>query len=223
MPSLRAVLIDFPPRAGAYRYRVPAPCAQHRDEVSSQPCRWRSRGARAPAPARATRLPSLMGQTGANKSGMSRLRQRGCRSDCRRDSQVVLLDARCPGGGGNDAPRRRIRWRRQGRAPRRAGTRRHALIGTAVLREQVDKDAEQPSRDHEGADSWRQGHDQPGGDLNAADDVHPVLAAAGNDVVHPLGQVVRPLDGPVEELVGAEEDRRDPVEINPGTARKSGA
>jgi hypothetical protein len=66
----------------------------------------------------------------------------------------------------------------------------------------------QPRCDERGADYRCDGHDQPGGDLDTTDEVHEVLGGARGDVVDPPREVVGPVDGPVEELVDPEQDRR---------------
>ena len=54
------------------------------------------------------------------------------------------------------------------------------------------------------------GHDDAGGDLDDADEVHRVLRAAGEQVVELRRQVLRPVvDQDLRELVEPEEDRRD--------------
>jgi hypothetical protein len=49
-----------------------------------------------------------------------------------------------------------------------------------------------------------------GDDLDDADEVHELLRRAGRDVVDPVGEILRPVDEPVEELVDPhrERDRR---------------
>src|SRR5213592_1142075 len=86
---------------------------------------------------------------------------------------------------------------------------RDVVVLGGVVRQQVDDDARQPARHDERAYARRDRHEETRHDLDRADDVHEVLAASGDDGVDPAGEVVRPVHGPVEELVDAEEDRRD--------------
>src|SRR5215216_1649269 len=72
--------------------------------------------------------------------------------------------------------------------------------------EQVDDDPGQPARDDVGAVARLERDEHAGDDLDGADEVHEVLAGAGGDVVDPGGEVDRPVDQDVEELVEAERD-----------------
>jgi hypothetical protein len=59
------------------------------------------------------------------------------------------------------------------------------------------------------AEARRHRHDEPGGDLHDADDVHGVRGAPRQDVVELAGQVARPVvRQDLGELVEAEQDRR---------------
>ena len=53
------------------------------------------------------------------------------------------------------------------------------------------------------------GHDDAGEDLHRTDDVHELLRGARREPVDPRRQIGRPIDHEVEELVEAEQDRRD--------------
>jgi hypothetical protein len=109
--------------------------------------------------------------------------------------------------GGNDREREPAEGQRGQHEPEVAQG--DVVVLGRILGQQVDDDPEQPAGHEERADPRRDRDEEAGGDLNAADDVHEVLAAAGDDVVDPAGEIIGPVDGPVEELVHSEQDRRD--------------
>ena len=75
--------------------------------------------------------------------------------------------------------------------------------------QQVEDDPRQPGGDQGRAVARLDRDEDPGDDLDHADDVHEVLAAAGHDVVDPRREVLRPVDEHVGELVEPEGDRSD--------------
>ena len=82
-------------------------------------------------------------------------------------------------------------------------------VPVAADEQQVDDDAGEPRGDEVPAEPRADRDDEPGDDLDRADDVHDLVRAAGQ-VVGDLGrEVTVPVDEHVRELVEAEEDRRD--------------
>ena len=67
----------------------------------------------------------------------------------------------------------------------------------------------EPGGDDVGAVAGLERDDDAGHDLDHSDQVHRGRGAAGDDVVDPGRQVDLPVDQDVEELVEAEDDRRD--------------
>ena len=75
--------------------------------------------------------------------------------------------------------------------------------------EEIDDDAEQPRRDHVGADGGTHRHQDSRQDLDHADGQHGLVGGPGDQVVDPRRQVLLPVGEEIEELVEAEGDGGD--------------